>query len=97
MSPLTNEQTRQLCRALLTLKTEEDCLLFLEDVCTMNEVLDLSQRLAVAKNLIEGKTFAAISAETGASTATISRVNKCVMYGTGAYKKVFSRLNEEGN
>lgn len=81
-----------LCDALLALKTREECYSFLEDLCTYGELDALSQRLAVAKMLTEGMVYHEITAATGASTATISRVNRCVDWGKGGYKTVLSRL-----
>lgn len=95
MSPLKSKQANELFRAILALETVQDCQSFFEDVCTVNEILDMSQRLDVAKNLIKGKTFNQIGKETGASSATISRVNKCVLYGGGGYRKILSRLEEK--
>ncbi|MBQ2252736.1 MAG: hypothetical protein II328_02005 [Clostridia bacterium] len=94
MSPLKTRQAKELFRAILALETEEDCIAFLEDLCTVNEILEMSQRLDVAKNLLEKKTFNQIGKETGASSATISRVNKCVLYGGGGYQRILSRLAE---
>jgi TrpR-related protein YerC/YecD len=74
--------------AILKLNTIEDCRKFFEDVCTIKELQDIKQRLDVAKLLIEGKNYQEVCKETGASTATISRVNKCLMYGRGGYKSV---------
>lgn len=89
-----SEQTNALCEALLTLETREECYAFLEDVCTIKEILDLSQRLSVAGLLDKGLSYSAISRETGASTATISRVSRCYEYGSGGYRMV---LNRRGN
>jgi TrpR-related protein YerC/YecD len=83
--------------AILTLKDREECYQFFEDVCTVNEILDLAQRFDVACMLTEGKIYTEISKETGASTATISRVNKCFQYGSDGYKLVMDRLKEDGN
>ncbi|MBR6529953.1 MAG: hypothetical protein IKT43_00865 [Clostridia bacterium] len=93
MSPIKTKEAKELFRAILALESEEDCAAFFEDLCTVNEIIDMSQRLDVAKNLLEGKTFNQIGKETGASSATISRVNKCVLYGGGGYKRVIARLN----
>jgi len=89
-----NESTDALCEAFLSLKTKEECYAFLEDVCTIKEVLDISQRLTVAKMLRGGISYSAISKETGASTATISRVSRCCEYGAGGYRTVLDRLEE---
>lgn len=87
------KSTDELCEAFLSLKTKEECYAFLEDICTIKEILDLSQRLAVAQMLSQGISYTTICKETGASTATISRVSKCCEYGTGGYKNVIARLN----
>jgi len=92
-----NESTDKLCEALLNLKTVEECYEFLDDVCTIKEVLDIAQRLAVAKLLSQKTPYTEITAKTGASAATISRVSKCYEYGSGGYKKVIERLNGENN
>ena len=89
-----NESTDALCEAFLSLKTKEECYAFLEDVCTIKEVLDISQRLTVAKMLKNGISYSTISRETGASTATISRVSRCCEYGAGGYRTVLNRLEE---
>lgn len=89
------QSTDDLCKAILTLKTEEECRAFLEDICTIKEILDISQRLAVARMLSQGISYTTICKETGASTATISRVSKCCEYGAGGYKTVIGRLNKE--
>ena len=80
--------TDQLCDAFLTLKTQEEVYDFLEDVATISELKALSQRLEVARLLKESKTYPQIAQQTGASTATISRVKKCLDYGTGGYNVV---------
>ena len=74
--------------AVLKLNQIEDCRKFFEDVCTIKELQDLSQRLEVAKLLKQGKNYQEVSKVTGASTATISRVNKCLNYGSGGYNLV---------
>ncbi|MGN0544563.1 MAG: YerC/YecD family TrpR-related protein [Acutalibacteraceae bacterium] len=95
MSNWHNDSTDALCEALLSLETKEECYAFLEDVCTIKEVLAISQRLSVAKLLDEGVSYSAISSRTGASTATISRVGKCYEYGTGGYRTVLDRIKGE--
>ena len=82
-----SEFTDKLFEAILTLKNVEECYKFFEDICTIKELDAISQRLMVAKLLKEGKTFNEIAEISGASSATISRVNKCLMYGKG-YKSV---------
>ena len=95
MANWRSDATEQLCKAFLSLKTEEECYAFLEDVCTIREILDLSQRLSVAGMLRDGTSYSAISRATGASTATISRVSKCCEYGAGGYKTVLDRIYGE--
>ena len=90
-----NKNTDDLCKAILSLKTKEECYAFLEDICTIKEVQDISQRLAVAQMLSQGISYTTICKETGASTATISRVSRSYEYGVGGYKNVIARLNEE--
>ena len=77
--------------AVLKLKSKEDCRKFFEDVCTIKELQDVSQRLEVAKLLSEKKNYQEISKLTGASTATISRVNKCLLYGKEGYQVVLEK------
>lgn len=83
-----------LFRAILALETEEDCYRFFEDICTIKEIQSISQRLAVAKLLKEKKTYTEIEKQTGASTATISRVNRCLIYGADGYQRILKRLEE---
>ena len=78
--------------AVLSLQTREECEAFFEDVCTVNELIAISQRLAVARQLREGKTYLDIAESTGASTATISRVNRSLNYGKNGYNIVMDRL-----
>ena len=80
--------------AILSLKDRDECYTFFEDVCTINEILSLSQRFEVAAMLRSGKTYLEIAEKTGASTATISRVNRSLNYGNDGYDMVFKRLNE---
>ena len=80
--------------AVLSLKDREECSLFFGDVCTINELLSLSQRFEVAKMLQDGKTYLEIAEKTGASTATISRVNRSLNYGNDGYAMVFDRLKD---
>ena len=82
---------KQFYQAILKLESEKECELFFEDVATIKELLDLSARLHVAKMLKEGKVFSEISKETGASSATISRVNKCLHYGQGGYNLILDK------
>ncbi|EFQ22859.1 YerC/YecD family TrpR-related protein [Aminomonas paucivorans] len=84
--------TDQLCQALLCLKDPEEAYQFLEDVATIAEIRALSQRLEVARRLLAGETYPVISSQTGASTATISRVKKCVDYGLDGYRLALDRI-----
>lgn len=85
----------QFYRAVLSLRDEEECRKFFDDVATIKELIDLSARLEVARMLDTGAVFSEISRETGASSATISRVNKCLTYGEGGYKTVIDRISEK--
>ena len=91
-----SEMVDRLCEALMSLKTTEEYRAFLADVCTIGEVQDLAQRLTAALLLSQGKSYQQICAELGVSTATISRVNRCLNYGAGGYKIVLARLDGEG-
>ena len=82
----------QLFEAILTLENEEECYIFFEDICTVNELLSLSQRFEVARMLRNGNTYLEISDKTGASTATISRVNRSLNYGNDGYDMAFARM-----
>lgn len=84
-----------LFQAILTLKDADECYSFFEDVCTVNELLSLSQRYEVARMLRENNTYLEIAEKTGASTATISRVNRSLNYGNDGYDMVFERLKTE--
>ena len=95
MDKLKNEYTDALFEAILRLETVEECYSFFEDVCTVNELLSISQRYEVARMLRENKTYHDIAAKTGASTATISRVNRSLNYGSDGYDMVFKRLDEQ--
>lgn len=83
----------ELFEAVLLLKDDEDCYRFFEDICTINELHAIAQRLQVAKLLSQKKTYSEIENLTNASTATISRINKCLMYGAEGYKRVLARLD----
>ena len=84
-----------LVNAILSLKNEEEVELFLEDLMTRKEISDAAQRMLVAKLLSEKVVYSKIAEETGASTATISRVNRSFQYGTGAYRTVLERIMED--
>ncbi len=88
MTPAVNE----LFDAILSLQSKEECYIFFEDLCTINELLSLSQRYEVASMLRDRKTYLEIAEKTGASTATISRVNRSLNYGNDGYELVFERL-----
>ena len=92
---IKTEAVDHLFQAVLTLKSPEECYLFFEDVCTINELLSLSQRYEVATMLKSHKTYLEIAEKTGASTATISRVNRSLNYGNDGYELVLGRLKEK--
>lgn len=92
---LKDDITDQLFRAILSLKTEEECYQFFEDVSTIGELKSMAQRLEVARLLKAGVIYDDIVAATGASTATISRVKRCLYYGADGYKTVLARLEED--
>ena len=94
-SKFKSQETDQLFRAILKLETEEECYRFFEDICTIKEIQSLSQRLQVAKLLNQNKTYNEIENLTGASTATICRINKCLGYGADGYKLILDKLKEE--
>ena len=95
MNLLENEGYNLLVKAILSLNTKEECDAFLEDIMTKKEVLDIAQRLLVAKMLSEQTVYNKIVEETGASTATISRVNRSYLYGAGGYKRALEAIAEE--
>ncbi len=95
MENIHNNVTDMLFKAILMLKDNDECSSFFEDIFTVRELQDISQRLQVAQLLKEGKSYQVISKETGASTATISRVNRCLLYGSGGYNMILERLSEE--
>lgn len=92
---LRDEMTDQLFEAILRLQSVEECYMFFEDIATVGELKALSQRLAVARMIDEGKTYEEIVAETGASTATISRVKKCLYFGADGYKLLLERGKQQ--
>ena len=96
-SKFKRQDIDELFEAILTLKDEEDCYRFFEDICTINEIHSIAQRLQVAKLLSEKKTYTEIESVTKASTATISRINKCLIYGADGYRRVLERLADRGN
>ena len=92
---IRTEAVDSLFEAILSLESREECYKFFEDICTVNELLSLSQRFEVARMLRQEKTYLEIPERTGASTATISRVNRSLNYGSDGYDMVFARLNPE--
>jgi TrpR-related protein YerC/YecD len=94
-SKLKDEHTDNLFEAILLLKNVDECYSFFEDLCTIAEIKALAQRLEVAKMLREKKTYTDICERTGASTATISRVNRCLLYGADGYSLVLDRIEKK--
>ncbi len=94
-SKFKSSDVDELFDAILTLNDREDCYRFFEDICTINEIHAIAQRLQVAKLLTQKKTYSEIEKETNASTATISRINKCIVYGADGYRRVLERLEEK--
>ncbi|PDO10143.1 MAG: hypothetical protein BLM47_08725 [Candidatus Reconcilbacillus cellulovorans] len=92
LKKLNDKTIDQLFEAILTLKNVEECYIFFDDLCTVNEIQALSQRLEVARLLRKGYTYSQIEAETGASTATIARVKRCLHYGNDGYSMALDRL-----
>ncbi len=91
---LRSQAVDRLFDAILCLENREECYTFFEDVCTVNELLSLSQRFEVAGMLRDQNTYLEIAEKTGASTATISRVNRSLNYGNDGYELVYSRMEE---
>ena len=87
-----NAQIDALFEAILKLEDREDCRLFLEDLCTVKEILALAQRLEIARRLDRGDSYVSTVEHTGASSATVSRVNRCLEYGPGGYRMMLKRL-----
>ncbi len=92
---IKTEAVEHLFDAILCLQSKEECYSFFEDLCTVNELLSLSQRFEVAAMLRRHRTYLDIAEKTGASTATISRVNRSLNYGNDGYELIFNRLGEE--
>ncbi|SMO74355.1 YerC/YecD family TrpR-related protein [Melghirimyces algeriensis] len=95
LDKLRQKEVDNLFAAILTLKSIEECYNFFDDLCTVGEIKSLAQRLEVARMLKEEYTYNQIEADTGASTATISRVKRCLHYGTDGYTMVLERLEEQ--
>jgi TrpR-related protein YerC/YecD len=91
---LRNEANDALFEAVLTLKNIDECYDFFEDICSANELNTIAQRLTIVKMIRQGKVYSEIAAETGASTATITRVNRSIQFGNGSYDMVFERLEK---
>ena len=94
-SKIKDDVTDKLFEAILTLENVEECYAFFEDICTVNEIKSLAQRLEVAKMLQQKKTYQDIQQITHASTATISRVNRCLSYGSDGYKLILERVGKK--
>ena len=94
-SKLANQSIDELFEAILLLETQEECYRFFEDLATVGELQSMAQRLAVAKMLTRDEKYTDIAEETGASTATISRVKRCLNYGADGYKLILKRLEEQ--
>lgn len=93
----TKEKNERLYRAILALETEEECYAFFQDLCTIAELRSMEQRYEVATLLSEGMVYSDILERTGASSATISRVNRALLNGTGGYVSVLGKLKEDGH
>lgn len=97
MDKIRTEMVESLLNVIVNLQTTDECYNFLSDVCTIKELQDMAQRLQTAKLLKEGKSYQEITELVGASAATISRVNRCLNYGSGGYELAFSRMKESKN
>ena len=86
------EKSDRLYQAILTLETEEECYNFFEDLCTVKEISDMAQRLEAAKLLLSGSTYDQIVKAVEISTATISRINRCIQYGSGGYRETIEKV-----
>lgn len=95
MANYKSEATKRLFSVIADLKTEEQCESFFEDLCTIKEIQDMAQRLETAILLNEKENYQNISAKVGVSSATISRVNRCLNYGSGGYRAVVDKLCRE--
>ena len=94
---IRDQELDHLFEAILKLENLEECYMFFEDLCTVGELRAMEQRFHVAKMLRDGKVYSDIATETGASSATISRVNRSINYGSDGYRLVFERLEEKQN
>ena len=96
MAKIDKTYLENLYKAILSLQSVDECAAFFDDICTIQELEALSQRFEVARLLSEGKNYVDINKLTGASTATICRVSKCLSYGDGGYKTVIQRMEKAG-
>ena len=92
-----DKQTDELFKSILSLESVEECYQYFEDLCTMKEIGDLTQRLEVARLLDEGSSYMQAGEATGASSATIGRVKRCLNYGSGGYRLILDRMKKGGN
>ena len=95
MVDLHSEPVDHLFKAILNLETIEECYRFFEDICTIKEIRDISQRLSIASMLSKGMNYQSIARTVDASSATISRVNRCLNYGSGGYRAALDKLQAE--
>ena len=93
--PRRNKTTDALFDAILSLETREECYLFFEDLCTVKEISDMAQRLEAAKMLLDGRTYDQIVKAVEISTATISRINRCIQYGSGGYRETIEKVRSK--
>ena len=94
-NPRRNETIDALFDAILSLETREECYDFFADLCTVKEISDMAQRLEAAKLLLDGSTYEQIVKTVEISTATISRINRCIQYGTGGYRQTIEKVREK--
>ena len=94
-NPRRNETIDALFDAILSRETREECYDFFEDLCTVKEISDMAQRLEAAKLLLDGSTYEQIVKTVEISTATISRINRCIQYGTGGYRQTIEKVREK--
>ncbi len=94
---IRTESVEEFFRAVMTLQNEEEFFSFFEDICTVQEVVSIAQRFSVARMLHDNKTYVEVAKATGASSATISRVNRSMNFGNGSYDMIFDRLQQENN
>ena len=94
-NPRRNETIDALFDAILSLETREECYDVFEDLCTVKEISDMAQRLEAAKLLLDGSTYEQIVKTVEISTATISRINRCIQYGTGGYRQTIEKVREK--